>query len=196
MKKFGFGEETGIELGGKTGILAGPTYRQENNVGDIWYEGHTWNASIGQSDNLASPLQLACYTATLANGGTRYSAHLLHSVYEFGSTEPIFVYRQTEETVLDSFEIPSDVRATVFAGMRNVVTEHASINTLMKNLPVEAGGKTGTAQTSTECDNALFVGTAPYQNPEIVISVVIDKGAGGSYSSLSAARVLEAYYSE
>lgn len=194
MKKFGFGEETGIELGGKTGILAGPTYRQENNVGDIWYEGHTWNASIGQSDNLASPLQLACYTATLANGGTRYSAHLLHSVYEFGSTEPVFVYRQTKETVLDSFEIPSDVRATVFAGMRNVVTEHASIHNLMKKLPVEAGGKTGTAQTYTECDNALYVGTAPYQNPEIVISVVLEQGYTGTYAARTASAILNAYY--
>ena len=62
---------------------------------------------------------------------------------------------------------------------------------------VSLSGKTGTAQIGgKQIDNALFVCAAPYNDPDIVISVVIDKGAGGSYSSLSAARVLEAYYGE
>ena len=194
MKKFGFGESTGLELYSQSGILAGPTYRQEANVGEIWTDGHTWNASIGQSDNLASPLQLACYIATLANGGTRYSAHLLHSVYEFGNPTPIYVYTQTESTVLDQLEIPSNVQATVFAGMRDVVTDHASIQALMKNLPVEAGGKTGTAQTGAVCDNALYVGTAPYDDPEIVISVILEQGYAGTLAARTAAAILNAYY--
>ena len=196
MKKFGFGEDTGLELYNQSGILAGPTYRQENNVGDLWYPGNTWQASIGQSDNLASPLQLACYVATIANGGTRYAAHLLHSVYEFGNPEPIFVYEQNNKTILDSIEggIPDDVQATVFAGMREVVTSNASINALMDSLPVEAGGKTGTAQTGGECDNALYVGSAPYNAPEIVISVVLEKGYAGSRAARTAAAILGEYY--
>ena len=196
MKKFGFGEDTGLELYNQSGILAGPTYRQENNVGDIWYPGNTWQAAIGQSDNLSSPLQLACYVATISNGGTRYAAHLLHSVYEFGNPEPVFVYGQNNKTVLDSIEggIPDDVQATVFAGMREVVTSNASINALMDSLPVEAGGKTGTAQTGGECDNALYVGSAPYNAPEIVISVVLEKGYAGSRAARTAAAILGEYY--
>lgn len=194
MAKFGFGEETGLELGNKSGVLAGPTYRQEQNVGELWMPGNTWHASIGQSDNLASPLQLACYTATLANGGTRYSAHLLHSVYEFGQSEPVYVYTQTESSILDTLDIPENVQATVFAGMRDVVTSHASIYQLMNDLPVEAGGKTGTAQTSSDCNNALFVGTAPYHNPEIVVSVVLEQGYAGTYASRTASAILHQFY--
>lgn len=197
MGRFGFGRTTGIELGDSKGILAGPTYRQEANVGDVWYEygdGKTWHASIGQSDHQATPLQLACYAATLANGGTRYSAHLLHSVYTFGSSTPIYTYTQTEETVLDRIDIPTDVQAAVFAGMRAVVTENTSIWNLMANVPVEVGGKTGTAQNSTGVDHALFVGTAPYTDPEIVVSVVLEYGVAGTYASRTAAAILDAYY--
>ena len=141
-------------------------------------------------------LQLACYVATISNGGTRYAAHLLHSVYEFGNPEPVFVYGQNNKTVLDSIEggIPDDVQATVFAGMREVVTSNASINALMDSLPVEAGGKTGTAQTGGECDNALYVGSAPYNAPEIVISVVLEKGYAGSRAARTAAAILGEYY--
>ena len=194
MGKFGFGRSTGLELFSDKGILAGPTYRQEANVGDVWRDGNTWQASIGQSDNLASPLQLACYTATLANGGTRYSAHLLHSVYEFGNPTPIYTYTQTEKTVLDRLEIPQSVLDTVFEGMRGVVTSNASIDRVMQSIPVEVGGKTGTAQNSTNCDNALFVSTAPYNDPEIVISVVLEQGYAGSRAARTASAILKAYY--
>ena len=56
------------------------------------------------------------------------------------------------------------------------------------------GGKTGTAQHSSGCDNALFVCAAPYDNPEIVISVVLEQGYSGGNASLTAARILEEYY--
>ena len=56
------------------------------------------------------------------------------------------------------------------------------------------GGKTGTAQNSNGCDNALFVCAAPIDNPEIVVSVVIEQGYSGSYAALTAGRVLAQYY--
>ena len=64
----------------------------------------------------------------------------------------------------------------------------------MSTLPVTVGGKTGTAQTSTDCENALFICAAPYDTPEIVISVVLEQGFSGERASLTAARILEAYY--
>ncbi len=194
MKKFGFGEETGLELGGQTGILAGPTYRAEHQL-DVWQTGMTWQAAIGQSDNQAFPLQLSCYIATLVNGRTRYSAHLLHSVYAFGADTPSKVYTQTEETVLSRLNIPADVLDVVSEGMKEVVDESDVIQRwLTSSIPVQVGGKTGTAQTGKSCDNALFVCAAPYKSPDIVISVVLEQGYTGAYAAFTAGRILDAYY--
>ena len=195
MSRLGIGQSTGLELGGEKGVLASPEYRQQAG-GEPWRDGLTLQAAIGQSDNLASPLQLACYTAALVNGGTRYSAHLLDSVYAFGSDLPSYRFEQTAQTTLDSLEIPEGVLGTVLRGMRDVVSGSDVIGRFInsKNIPVTVGGKTGTAQNSSGCDNALFVCAAPYNNPEIVISVVIEQGYTGGYASLTAGRILEAYY--
>ena len=193
LSRFGFGSSTGLELGGQVGVLASPEYRLQVGA-EPWRDGLTLQAAIGQSDNLASPLQLACYTATLANGGTRYSAHLLKSVYRFGSDVPIYSYLQSDKTTLSSVAIPHSVLDTVFDGMRDVVTDNATVSRFLSGLPVAVGGKTGTAQNSSGCDNALFVCTAPYDAPEIAVSVVIEQGYTGGYASLTAGRILEAYY--
>ncbi|MBE6589776.1 MAG: hypothetical protein E7643_06315 [Ruminococcaceae bacterium] len=199
MGKFGFGKPTGFELGGIDGIMAGPTHRAEINHEEAWREGNTWQAAIGQSDNQASPLQLATYMGTLANGGTRYTAHLLHSVYAFGSDTPLYTFRQSEETVLDRIEISEKALAAVLEGMREVVADEAAGSIVRRfideDIPVTVGGKTGTAQNSGPCDNALFVSAAPYDDPEIVISVVLEEGYMGAYAALTAGRILEAYFS-
>lgn len=199
LSQLGLGQPTGLELGGEKGILAGPTYRGEIQSTEQWQPGMTWQAAIGQSDHQLSPVQMAAYMGTLCNGGTRYTAHLLHSVYRFGSDEPSFVYQQTDDTVLSRFEISQEDLNTVFEGMKKVVTGTASVSRWMvnnKQIPVTVGGKTGTAQTGKDCDNALFVAAAPYNDPDIVISVVLEKGYSGGLASLTAARILEAYYSE
>lgn len=196
MSRFGIGQSTGLELGGQTGVLASPEYRLEIG-GDVWREGLTLQAAIGQSDNLASPLQLACYLGTLANGGTRYSAHLLHEVYSFGSQVPSYSYAQTEETVLDQIQISESILSTVLEGMKEVIDGNSVVQRFISsNIPVTVGGKTGTAQNSSGCDNALFVCAAPYDDPDIVISVVIEQGYTGGYAALTAGKILEAYYNK
>ena len=198
LAKFGLGESTGLELGGGSGILAGPTYRGEIQSEEQWQPGMTWGAAIGQSDHQLSPIQMATYIATLCNGGTRYTAHLLHSVYRFGSDEPSYVFEQSEETVLSRIEIDQNHLDTVFAGMKKMITETSFTNRWIADnddIPVTVGGKTGTAQQGGDRpDNALFVAAAPYNNPDIVISVVLENGAHGYYSAITAARILEAYY--
>ena len=198
LTEFGLGQPTGLELGGSKGILAGPTYRGEIQSPEQWQPGMTWQAAIGQSDHQLSPVQMACYIGTLCNGGTRYTAHLLHSVYRFGSDTPSFVYEQNEGTVLGRVELSEDDLSTVFSGMRKVVTSSNTIGRWINSstIPVAVGGKTGTAQTGGDCDNALFVAAAPYNDPDVVISVVLEKGYSGGLASLTAARILEAYYSE
>lgn len=198
LSHFGFGEKTGFELGGTSGILAGPTYRGEIQSEEKWTLGMTWQAAIGQSDHQASPLQLASYVSTLTNGGSRYTAHLLHSVYHFGEDEPYYIFSQSEDTLLDRVELSEETQRTVFEGMKKVVNSSGVIGRWInsKTVPVQVGGKTGTAQTGGECDNALFVCAAPYNDPEIVISVVLEKGYTGGYASFTAGRILEEYYDE
>ena len=127
-------------------------------------------------------------------GGDRYAAHLLDSVYAFGADTPSYTYTQSSENLLSQIAISDDVLATVFEGMRSVVEGNDVVRRNMASIPVTVGGKTGTAQNSSGCDNALFVCAAPYDDPEIVISVVLEQGYAGSYSSLTAARILEKYY--
>lgn len=195
MSGFGFGQSTGLELGGNTGVLAGPDYRAEIH-GALWQPGDVLQTSIGQSDNQTTPMQLACYISTLVGNGTRYQAHLLDSVYGFGSDTPSYTYTQSEETLLSRVELSQSVRSTVLSGMREVVANNSIVQRWIssKTVPVPVGGKTGTAQNSKGCDNALFVCAAPIDNPEIVISVVIEQGYTGSYAALTAGRVLEQYY--
>ena len=132
--------------------------------------------------------------ATLLNGGTRYKTHLLHSVNTYFTNDTVI---KAQPEVLSELQIQPSALSTVMHGMKLMVEESATVSNFMRNVPVTVGGKTGTAQVGgNKIDNALFVCAAPYDNPEIVISVVIENGAGGSYSSLSAARVLEAYYNQ
>jgi penicillin-binding protein 2 len=194
-QQLGLGTNTGIELPESTGILAG---RQDtvtvNQSKGQWFPGDTMQAAIGQSDNQATPLQLCSYMATLMNGGDRYPSHLLSRVCRFGDTEnPTFLYEQTEETRLASIGIPKDVLDTVKEGMLEMVESNAIVSRWMTSLPVKVGGKTGSAQNSTGCENALFVCAAPYDEPELVIAVVIEQGYQGSYAALTAARILECY---
>ncbi len=189
MRAFGFGQSTGLEIGGSEGILAGPNDSPQFG----WDDGQILQTSIGQSYNQASPLQLSVYLSTLLGGGTRYKAHLLDSVYSLGADTPSYAYTQSEETVLGRIALSEETVNTVRAGMEQVVKTNAVVNRFLGDLPISVGGKTGTAQNSKGCENALFVCAAPLDDPEIVISVVLEQGYTGGYASLTAARILEKY---
>ena len=188
---FGLGSSTGIELGEQTGSLAGPEYRADMH-GLEWQPTDTIAAAIGQSDNAFTPLQLGVYTSTLFNGGTRYAAHLLLKVRDFSSRTDVMV---TAPSVLSRFTLPEEHRLTVVDGMEQMVATSSEVSRYMRNVPVTVAGKTGTAQVGAgSTENGLFICAAPSQNPEIVVVSVIERAGGGSYSALSAGRVLEAYY--
>lgn len=186
----GLGEATGIELGEVTGSLAGPDHRAEIHGLD-WQATDTIAAAIGQSDNAFTPLQLGVYTSTLVNGGNRYAAHLLLRTRSIATGKDTSV---TTPQLLGSFDLSDANRLTILDGMEQVVSTSAQISGYMKDVPVRVAGKTGTAQTGRANDNGLFVCCAPSRNPEIVVSSVIERAGGGSYSAMSAGRVLEAYY--
>lgn len=180
-RALGLGEATGIELSEKTGVLAGPDYRTENGL-DGWNPGDTLAAAIGQSDNLFSPLQISVYMSALINCGQRYNAHILDCVKKYGSGDIVY---KTETTVLSTIDLKQDDVQTVLDAMQTVV-ESGTTATLFDNLPIKVGGKTGTAQVSkNHSDNAVFVGFAPFDSPEIVATCVIERGAQGALAGMA-----------
>ena len=188
---YGLGQYTGIELNEKKGILAGPDYRDQNGL-EGWKPGNTIAAAIGQSDNLFTPMQLSVYISTILNGGTRYSAHLLKDVREYATGE--IVYRQ-ESQILSTVKLSSDALYAVKSGMKAMVENSSTVSYYMRNVPVTVGAKTGTAQLGgNNTDNGVFVCAAPYNDPDIVVSSVIEKSGGGTYASYAASKVLEEYY--
>ncbi|MBR3893703.1 MAG: hypothetical protein IKJ35_01000 [Clostridia bacterium] len=191
MESLGFGQSTGLELGGATGSVAGPEYRQQIHHPYPWQEGDVLSAAIGQSDNTATPIQLTAYLSTLLGSGTRYAAHLLHSVYAFGGDEPLYEYTPS---VLSSVELSDADRADILEGMRQATSGNGAVRESMRRLPVTVGCKTGTAQVGGDSYNALFVCAAPYDSPDVVISVVLENGQSGGNASYTAGKILEAYY--
>lgn len=190
-RELGLGEPTGIELPESTGILAGPDYRAEAGLG-AWSPGDTVQAAIGQIENSFTPLQISVYTSAILNGGTRIGAHILKDVREYGSAEPIYT---AQPAVLSAREIDPDVITVVKNAMRNVTEDTGSAARLFENYPLTIGGKTGTAQVSeTQSDNAVFTAFAPFNDPELVATCVIEKGAGGTDAGFSVRDVFSHYF--
>ena len=187
---FGLGEPTGIELYEATGWMDGPEYTESQ--GQTWYEGNTLPAAIGQGNSRFTPLQLANYVATLANGGTHYSAHLLKEVKSSDFSQVVERY---EPTVLNQLDIDPENLSAVTEGMLRVTTE-GSAKAYFADLGVQVAAKTGSAQVSSATEsNALFVAFAPYEDPEIALAIVVEKGGSGSTLANIAAEILEYYFS-
>lgn len=186
-KKVGLGEYTGIEISGEEkGIVAGPAYREK--IDSVWYPGDTLQASIGQSDNLFTPLQLSNYIATVVNGGTRYEAHLLYKIKNYTTGE----IKEVAPKVVDQIEIQPQNYKAIMEGMRSV-TEDGTASNVFQDFPIAVGGKTGTAEVPGT-NNGLFVAFAPYENPKIAISVVVEHGAHGNSIAPAARDVIEEYF--
>ncbi len=176
-RAFGLGEKTGIELPEATGIVAGPEYREKLDM--QWYPGDTLQAAIGQSDNMYTPAQLANYIATIINNGKRYSLHIIKEVREYETDKIIY---KTEPKILSEIKLKDSTIAAVKDGMRRV-TDDGTASAVFEDFPIEVGGKTGTAEVSRGSDNVLFVGFAPYDNPQIAVAVVIEHGASSRYAA-------------
>jgi len=182
-KLFGLGEPLDIDLPGEAGGFLPTREWKEEVKGERWYLGDTYHLAIGQGDILVTPLQVANYTATIANGGTYYKPHLLKSFHN-----PITgVLTEQGPVIVDSGFIDSYHIKTIKEGLRQAVTSGSA--TALQSLNVEAAGKTGTAQFGDkEKTHAWFTGFAPYDSPEIVIAVLIEEGGGGHAAALPVAR--------
>ena len=184
---FGLGESTGIELPESTGNMANAKNHEEL-TGEAWSIGHTMQAAIGQSDSLFTPLQLAEYCAAVANNGERHSASILKSVRSYSYGENVY---EREDEVLSKVESPQYNWDAVQEGMRLV-----GKSTLSDYTMTSVAAKTGTAQKGESVANdAIFICYAPFDDPEIAMAIVVQKGSAGSNCAVIAQEILEAYFS-
>ncbi len=187
--RFGFGEKSGLELDESTGVMASPAFTES--MGETWYPGSTLSAAIGQESTQVSPVQLANYICTLCNGGVRNAAHLLKNVKSSDFSRVIYTQ---EPEVLNSFEIKPQNLDAVKRGMLRLTTK-GSVAKYFKKLDVQVGAKTGSAQISSKTEsNSIFVCFAPYDDPEIAISIVVEHGGSGSGLGAMAADILDYYF--
>ena len=194
----GLGQKTGIELPEAEGMLASVANKEA--AGQVWNPGDTVQAAIGQSDNLFTPLQLANYCATIANGGTRYKPYIIKSVLSSDMSEVIY---ETEPTVLNTLNASEKNINIVKQGMREVVL-YSSCNEYFSDCIVDAAGKTGTSQlkrttqsgVTMVCNNGFFISFAPYDDPEIAIAIVAENALTGSRTSQAAVPVYNYYFSQ
>ncbi len=193
-KRFGLGVPTGIELNESPGIMANEEFKKElENL--PWTNGDTMAAAIGQSYSVFTPIQLANYTAALANNGTRYKASLLKSARSYDFSKSVFE-RKTE--VADTVNVDQSYYDAVHTGLYNVANSSSggTAYTTFGNYPYKVAAKTGTAQLGEAItNNGVFICYAPYDDPQIAIAVVVEKGNAGSKIASIARDVLDYYFS-
>lgn len=194
-KALGLGEKTGVELFEYLGHRANEQTKAELFDGDggRWYPGDQIAASIGQSENRFTPMQLCVYTSTLANRGVRYSATFLNRVLNADYTAVTY---QNKPEIVSKLEISDEAFSAYREGMRLVVTEGTATR-YFKDYGIAVAAKTGTAEhESGGSDNGAFVCYAPYDDPEIAVVVYVEKGGHGSTVAQVARSITDVYFAD
>ena len=194
-KGLGLGEPTGVELGENTGHRANAETKKQLYTGDAsrWYAADQVMASIGQSDNLFSPMQLCVYTSTLANQGVRYRATFLNQVVSSDYTKLEYV---NQPQIMSTMTISDQAYQAYVTGMKMVASE-GTASRVFKNYPIPVAAKTGTAQhsnVSMYSDHGAFVCFAPADDPQIAIAVYGEKAGHGSTLAQIGKAVLDTYF--
>ncbi|MCW8875749.1 MAG: penicillin-binding protein 2 [Kangiellaceae bacterium] len=205
MVNFGFGQYTGIDMGEE---LAGnmPSREWKRKERKLpWFPGDTVNIGIGQGFWVATPLQLANAIAQLGIGGNRYRLRLMTSVQTSDDWQ-IFESEVAEKQA--SFSNDKNLQA-VRESMRRVNRYGGSAFEAFKTADYSSAGKTGTVQVSSQDedydaekvarrfrDNAVYVGFAPYENPEFALAVILEnvKGGGSTEAAPVARKVFDEFY--
>ena len=162
-------------------------------TGTVWRIGDTLQAAIGQSDSLFSPLQIAQYCATVANGGTRYSASLLKAIRSYDYSEKLYEREPEVLNVILSADYNWDA---VHEGMWKVLNDYINEANVMEwvDCAWRCAGKTGTAQKGEKITNdGIFMCYGPYSDPEVAIAVVVERGGSGASVQFIARRIMDAY---
>lgn len=174
LDEFGWGKPTKIDLPQEaSGFLPSPEWKQTTKH-EQWYIGDTYHLGIGQGDVLATPLQLAAATVAIANGGTWFEPHLIEKIAPPATAETVI--KSSPRSLTD--DIAPAHLAAVKDAMRATVATGSGRQLI--SLPVPLAGKTGTAQIGgSNLTHAWFTSFGPFDTPELVITVLLEKGGEG-----------------
>lgn len=208
MINFGLNDPTGVEIyeiydsmESYPSKISSPEYKsyiykaRNPEISDSeleWRDGDTIRTAIGQSFNNYTSAILSKYIATLANGGTRYTMHLLSSILTYDG-DTVSTYEPQIESQLDIDE--RNLKA-VYEGMRLVTQgSRGTLRSYFTDFPVTVAAKSGTAQESDyRSEHTTFVGFAPYEDPQISVSVIIPYGNNSTGPAPTIAKaVIEGY---
>jgi penicillin-binding protein 2 len=189
LEAFSWGKKTGIDLPAEEdGLLPTPEWKQEVKH-ERWYVGDTYHLGIGQGDVLATPLQVTAATVGIANGGYLYEPRVAIDCSE--DKKEVFLTRAKKRRL----PISAGHMKTVQVGMRRAVLERSAKR--LKSLPIEVAGKTGTAQIGgSEDTHAWFTSWGPYTNPELVITVLLERGGEGDKQAVPVAEEIWSWWGE
>ena len=195
-KSLGLGEHSGIELYEVVGHRSNEQTKAMLHEGmdSGYYSADKIMTAIGQSDNRFTPIQLCVYASTLANQGTRYKATFMNRVV---SADYQTLIEETSPVILDKLDISDECYMSYVDGMVKVTSDPSGTAFLtFRGYPIAVAGKTGTAETQipSASDNGSFVCFAPADDPQIAISVYIEKGGHGSTLATIAKAVLDEYF--
>ncbi|MCF0120576.1 MAG: hypothetical protein HUJ65_02965 [Oscillospiraceae bacterium] len=191
-KEFGFGSPTGIEIPEADGLLATPEYKEEYE-NEEWYAADTLIAAIGQGYTVVTPLQLANYCATIANGGTLNQLTLLNRVKSFDYSTVTYI--QPTTTLHQIAE--TDYIKILQEGMEAVTEGSGSAEPVFNDCEIKVGAKTGTVQSDgTKITDGAFLCYAPADDPEIAIAIVVEKGVSGTTIMSTARKIVDYYFSD
>lgn len=224
-KIFGLGEKTGLDIGAgveEKGIRANPEYKAEwaprinkwaeglalkegrkftedEKEKSAWFRADTAQVAIGQLFNTFTPLQLANYVSTLANGGKKYKPHVIKKVVKYDGSVVTETKPEFEQVPVNPATIEAVKEGMLAVAEGSEGTAQGLFDSLTyEGKKIKVAGKTGTAETgiANSSSNALFVCYAPADNPKIAVAVVIEKGVWGANSAPVAKDILEAYFNQ
>ena len=204
--RLGLGELTGIELQGEKPGLVPSRQWKKRFKNEPWFPGETISASIGQGYNLVTPLQSVRMISTIANGGILIRPYLVKKIEDSDGK----LIQEFFPVVNRNIGIDSEVLKHLKEGLRGVVHEAHGTGHRARLKNVTVSGKTGTAQVVgmkageidpeeeipySFRDHAWFVAFAPYEKPEVAVSVIIEHGGhGGTTAAPIARKILETYF--
>jgi penicillin-binding protein 2 len=190
LQKFGLGEKTGIDLPAEAiGTIPSAQWKKRE-VKEIWFPGDTINLSIGQGYLLLTPLQVHNLITTIATEGEVYKLHLAKKIISVdGNT-----VEEIKPEIYRKVDFSSDTFKIIKEGLRQTILKGTGWRVNIKELAV--AGKTGTAQNPQGETHAWFIGFAPYEDPEICITIFLENGGeGGEVATPIARAMLEKYFS-
>lgn len=201
-KYFGLGNKTGIELRDEAkGVLASKEAKGARK--QTWVPGDMLNAVIGQGLNEFTPIQMAKYISTLANGGNKVDVSIVKTIINADGTEvpreEINKYVNErlglEDEKDDGIQLNKDYLRLVLDGMQSVTQEAGgTAYNIFRDFPIKVGGKTGSAEAPGNKVNAWFVGFAPFDDPEIAIVVMVENGGHGNYTAEVVRDIMSEYF--